>query len=56
LIPRPFTRVHVRWSKRIDVPTGASHEKKKDLHEQVQAALDRARLEAERRVASDSAD
>lgn len=50
LIPKPFTRVHVRWSKRIDVPGDASSAQMKAMHEELQAALERARLEAERRV------
>jgi hypothetical protein len=52
LIPRPFTRVHVRLAKLIAVPARADRETMKQLQEQVRAALERVRLEAERRVAS----
>jgi hypothetical protein len=50
LIPKPFTKVHLRWSKRIEVPAGTSSEGMKTFYGQVQAALEDARLEAERRA------
>ena len=50
LIPKPFTKVHLRWSKPIEVPADAGHEQLQAFHAQMQAALDTARLEAERRV------
>jgi lysophospholipid acyltransferase (LPLAT)-like uncharacterized protein len=52
LIPRPFTRVHVRWSKRIDVPAAANQQEISAFHQQLQAALERVRLEAGRQVKS----
>ncbi len=50
LIPKPFTKVHLRWSKRIEVPAGATPEEMKMFYRQMQAALEEVRLEAERRA------
>ena len=50
LIPKPFTKVHLRWSKPIEVPAGASSEEMKTFYGQMQAALEDVRLEAERRA------
>jgi lysophospholipid acyltransferase (LPLAT)-like uncharacterized protein len=50
LIPKPFTRVHLRWSQRIEVPAGAGRQEMKALYAQMQAALEAVRLEAERRA------
>ena len=49
-IPKPFTKVHLRWSKPIEVPAGAGPEEMKTFYAQMQAALEDARLEAERRA------
>ena len=50
LIPKPFTKVHLRWSKRIEVPAGAGREEMEIFRGQMQAALEAVRLEAERRA------
>jgi hypothetical protein len=50
LIPKPFTKVHLRWSKPISIPATAGSEEMKAFQQQMQAALEAARLEAERRV------
>ena len=52
LIPKPFTKVHLRWSKRIEVPAGAGREEMKVFRGQMQAELEAVRLEAERRAQS----
>jgi lysophospholipid acyltransferase (LPLAT)-like uncharacterized protein len=46
MIPRPFSRVHVRWAKMIRVPESASDEQMNDFHRQMQEALERARHDA----------
>jgi lysophospholipid acyltransferase (LPLAT)-like uncharacterized protein len=46
MIPRPFSRVHVRWSGQIRVPAEAGEDEMKRLHEQMQASLERARRDA----------
>lgn len=46
VIPRPFSRVHVRWTTPIAVPRDATEEQMKELHQQMQDALERARLDA----------
>lgn len=43
MIPRPFSKVHVRWTKLIYVPTDATDEQLNDCHRQMQDALERAR-------------
>jgi lysophospholipid acyltransferase (LPLAT)-like uncharacterized protein len=53
LIPKPFTKVHLRWSKRIEVPAGAGREEMKTSYGEMQAALEDVRLEAERRARSE---
>ena len=50
LIPKPFTRVHLRWSKRHRYPPPGRSEEMKAFHEQMQATLEDVRLEAERRA------
>jgi hypothetical protein len=50
LIPKPFTKVHLRWSKRIEVPARVNSEGMKTFYGQIQAALEDVRLEAERRA------
>jgi hypothetical protein len=46
MVPRPFSKVHVRWCKLIRVPPEASDEQLNDCHRQMQDALERARLDA----------
>jgi lysophospholipid acyltransferase (LPLAT)-like uncharacterized protein len=46
MVPRPFSRVHLRWTKQILVPAEASEEEMKELHRQMQDSLERARLDA----------
>jgi lysophospholipid acyltransferase (LPLAT)-like uncharacterized protein len=46
MIPRPFSRVHVRWTEQIRVPTEVGDEEMKALHERMQASLERARQDA----------
>jgi hypothetical protein len=46
MIPRPFSRVHLRWTEWIHLPKEPSEEQSKDCYEQMQAALERARLGA----------
>ncbi len=52
LIPKPFTTMHLRWSKPIVVPAGAGPEEMKTLLGQMQSALEDVRLEAEKRAKS----
>jgi lysophospholipid acyltransferase (LPLAT)-like uncharacterized protein len=54
LIPKPFTRIHIRWSRRIDVPADADPKQMSHFHQQMQAALERAQTEALRRVSRNS--
>jgi lysophospholipid acyltransferase (LPLAT)-like uncharacterized protein len=54
LIPKPFTKVHLRWSKPLEVPAGATAEEMKAFRAQMQAALENTRLEAERRAAMEN--
>jgi lysophospholipid acyltransferase (LPLAT)-like uncharacterized protein len=46
MIPRPFSRVHVRWTKPIHVPAGADEAEMKECQRQMQEALERARRDA----------
>ncbi len=46
MIPRPFSRVHVRWTRMIHVPRDATPEQLSDYHRQMQEALERARHDA----------
>jgi hypothetical protein len=46
MIPRPFSRVHLRWTKLIHVPQDANDEQMNDYHHQMQDALERARHNA----------
>ena len=46
MVPRPFSRVHLRWAKRIQVPADAGEEQMKQCHRQMQEALERARRDA----------
>ena len=46
MIPRPFSKVHVRWTKLIYVPPEANDEQMSDYQRQMQEALERARRDA----------
>jgi len=46
MIPRPFSKVHVRWTKQIQVPAEATNEEMNQCHHQMQESLERARREA----------
>lgn len=52
VIPKPFTRAHVRWSGPIVVPRGADSESLQRYHAEMQAALERVREDADRLVGS----
>ena len=52
VIPKPFTRAHVRWSGPIVVPKGADSESLQRYHAEMQAALERVREDADRLVGS----
>lgn len=47
LIPKPFSRVHVRWSAPIEVPPTVSGDELAQYHSQMQDALERVRAAAE---------
>lgn len=47
LIPKPFTRAHVRWSKPIYVPRETSSAELAQYHQQMQDSLERVRTAAE---------
>lgn len=46
MIPRPFSRVHVRWAKLIHVAADANDEQMNDCNRQMQEALERAQRDA----------
>jgi len=46
MIPRPFSRVHVRWTKLIYVPQDATDEQMNECHHRMQDSLERARHDA----------
>lgn len=50
LIPKPWARAHVRFSAPIEVPAQADEEQMKELHQQMQTALERVRMAAEAAV------
>lgn len=50
MIPKPFARAHVRWSREIAVPADTDAQQMKVFHDEMQSALERMRLEAERAV------
>ena len=50
MIPKPFARVHVRLSAPLKVPADAGDAQMKELHQQMQAALERVQVYAEARV------
>jgi len=46
MIPRPFSKVHLRWTKLIYVPADATNEQMNECHQQMQDSLERARHDA----------
>ncbi len=46
MIPRPFSKVHVRWTKQIHLPPEANDEQMNECHRQMQESLERARRDA----------
>ena len=46
MIPRPFSKVHVRWTKLITVPADASNEQMNEYHREMQESLERAQHDA----------
>lgn len=46
MIPKPFSRVHLRWARPIRVPAEADEAQMADLQRQMQEALERARRDA----------
>lgn len=51
MIPKPFTKAHVRWSKPIYVPREARSDELQRYHDEMQAALERVTRYAEEAVA-----
>ena len=54
MIPRPFAKVHVRWTKLIHVPEDASNEQMNECHHQMQDSLERARRDAVEALGADA--
>jgi lysophospholipid acyltransferase (LPLAT)-like uncharacterized protein len=52
MIPRPFSKVHVRWTKLIFLPAEATEEEMKQCQREMQESLERARHEAVARLAA----
>ena len=52
IIPKPFTRAHVRWSRPILVPRETGSQAAQVYHAEMQAALERVRDEASALVGS----
>ncbi len=50
IIPKPFSRAVIYGSRTIQVPAHATSEQMEECHREMQAALDRCRVEAERRI------
>lgn len=50
IIPKPFSKALVRFSKKIQVPANADHQQMADFHNQLQSALDRVTTFAESNV------
>jgi len=46
MIPKPFSRVHLRWAELIWVPSETGDEEMKVLHQRMQEALERVRRDA----------
>lgn len=49
-VPKPFSRVIVSWSRSVVVPASADDEQLEEKRQELDAALERARLNAERHV------
>lgn len=52
VIPKPFTRAHVRWSRPISVPRETDSAAARQYHAEMQAALERVRDQANALVGS----
>ena len=52
IIPKPFTRAHIRWSAPIAVPRDTDSATAQRYHSEMQAALERVRDEAMARLES----
>ena len=50
MIPKPFARAHVRFAAPLVVPADADEAQMKEMHQRMQAALERVRMYAEERV------
>ncbi len=50
MIPKPFARAHVRFAAPLHVPADAGETQMREMHQQMQAALERVRAYAEERV------
>jgi len=50
MVPKPFSRACVYFSSPLMVPAGSTREEMEGLHQQMQAALERCRQEAERHL------
>ena len=46
MIPRPFSRVHLRWAQPFKVPADAGEAEMKEFQRQMQESLERARRDA----------
>jgi lysophospholipid acyltransferase (LPLAT)-like uncharacterized protein len=46
MIPRPFSKVHLRWTKLIHVPATATDAELNAFHHEMQDSLERARHDA----------
>ncbi len=46
MIPRPFSKVHVRWTKLIHLPAEATDEQMDECYREMQDSLERARHDA----------
>jgi lysophospholipid acyltransferase (LPLAT)-like uncharacterized protein len=55
MIPKPFSKVALHISRIMSVPKDAPHEELARYHAEMQAALDRVRISAERTFGQDSA-
>jgi lysophospholipid acyltransferase (LPLAT)-like uncharacterized protein len=53
MIPKPFSRAHLRFGKMISVPRDADSAALEQFHREMQATLDRVREQAEGNYASD---
>jgi lysophospholipid acyltransferase (LPLAT)-like uncharacterized protein len=53
VIPKPFSRIYVRFARKIFVPPGANESAMERYHAEMQAALDRITAYAEEQVAGE---